>query len=157
MSYHDITGAKTDYQRDKYGRLSRIFDSALITDFTYDALGRLITQIVTDNSTHAFILTTFTYNEFNQEIRRSITDNQGSQLVIQSIWLKNGLLSSKHTTLDNKPVKNEKYRYDKRNRLIGYSFEGNEHPIDCYGQSVRQQFYDYTKKPRSGYCPAPLQ
>lgn len=143
VSYHDITGAKTDYQRDKYGRLSRIFDSALITDFTYDALGRLITQIVTDNSTHAFILTTFTYNEFNQEIRRSITDNQGSQLVIQSIWLKNGLLSSKHTTLDNKPVKNEKYRYDKRNRLIGYSFEGNEHPIDCYGQSVRQQFYDY--------------
>lgn len=143
VSYCDITGAMTSYQRDQYGKINRIDDKDISTDLVYDALGRLVSQIVTDNTSLTSIITRIDYDEFNQEITREITDSQSTQLCIQNTWLKNGLLSAKKTTLNGHLLKNEEYHYDVRNRLIDYVVEGDELPSDGYGQKIRKQSYNY--------------
>lgn len=144
VTYTDITGAQTTYTRDVHGRVTKIMDSALTVTLLYDAIGRLSIQTVTDTATQSKLTTTLTYDDFGRETTRTVSDSRsGGTLRVSQTWLENGLQASRTTVQNATTVRNEKYEYDVRNRLIGYTSTGSSLPVDAYGNPFSEQVYNY--------------
>lgn len=143
VTYTDISGKQTRYDRDEYGRVSTITDDALNAVLKYDALGRLISQAVTDSDSSSALTTTLEYDDFGREIVRTLTDSSGFTLLVSQTWLDNDLLDTRTTERDGNLVRDEKYGYDSRNRLVSYTVTGSNLPPDAYGNLMAGQAYRY--------------
>ncbi|CAI2793967.1 Cell wall-associated polypeptide CWBP200 [Serratia grimesii] len=143
LSYTDIAGKTTHYQRDKLGRLTTITDEILTISLGYDGLGRLSEQVVTDISTQAMLTTLIGYDDFGQESVRAIVDSKGMILRQLNKRLKNGLLAKRTTQQDSTVIRQEQYSYDARNRLTEYTVSGSSLPQDAYGNQISRQMYQY--------------
>ena len=142
-TYTDISGKKAAYECDTFGRITTIKDAALTADLTYDALGRLSTQTVTDAVTGAWLVTTLAYDDFGREISRTIADSGGAVLNVRLTWQKNGLLTGRRTALNGKEIRQERYRYNVRNGLTKYTATGSSLPQDAFGHLMSEQRYRY--------------
>ncbi|WP_277972940.1 RHS repeat domain-containing protein [Pantoea agglomerans] len=142
-SYTDITGKKTVYGRDRFGRITFIEEDTLTVGLTYDALGRPSMQVVKDSATKATLTTTLSYDDFGQETIRSVTDSVGVTLIVSQTWLLNGLLAGRTTQQSGTEIRREQYRYDVRNRLTEYRVSGSSLPQDAYGYQMTAQAYRY--------------
>lgn len=143
VTYTDISGKKTAYERDIHGRVVAITDEMLKASLTYDALGRLSLQAVTDNATNATLVTALEYDDFGREIIRTVTDSNGATLTVAQTWSKNDLLIRRSTTLGGVSVREEQYTYDVRNRLSKYDATGSSLPLDAEGHAMTAQRYEY--------------
>ncbi|WP_148251451.1 RHS repeat-associated core domain-containing protein [Raoultella terrigena] len=143
VAYTDITGKKTTYERDTFGRVVGISDDALTVSLTYDALGRLSSQTVTDRAAKATLTTALEYDDFGREITRTVTDSTGVTLAIAQTWTENDLLASRSTQQNANSVREEKYTYDTRNRLVKYEASGSSLPVDADGHEMTLQRYEY--------------
>ncbi|MBD2816236.1 RHS repeat-associated core domain-containing protein [Xenorhabdus sp. Flor] len=142
-TYTDITGKQIKYDRDEFGRVTTITDEILVASLHYDALGRLSQQTVTDSTTQSTLITALAYDDFGREISRTITDSSGVTLSSSLVWQQNGLLAGRSMQQSNTTVRNEKYNYDARNRLIDYEVTGSILPQDVYGHEMTAQAYRY--------------
>lgn len=144
VAYTDITGAVTTYTRNKYGRITGITDDEISVSLSYDALGRMSMQAVTDTGTQSVLTTGLAYDDFGQEITRTVTDvSSALTLTVSQAWLPDGLLQSRTTRHNGTAVKAETYNYDSRNRLTGYQVSGSSLPSDAYGHEITAQTYEY--------------
>ncbi|AST67374.1 type IV secretion protein Rhs [Kosakonia cowanii] len=143
VTYKDIAGKTTRYERDSFGRVSAIADDTLTVRLKYDALSRLSEQQVASISTEDTLRTSLTYDDFSREIARTFTDSSGVTVIESRTWLKNSLLETKTTRQNGCVVREEKYEYDARNRLTGYSASGSSLPQDAFGQVMISQAYRY--------------
>ncbi|UWS33255.1 RHS repeat domain-containing protein [Erwinia pyrifoliae] len=143
VTYTDIAASKTTCERDASGRITAIKDAALTVELQYDALGRLNSQRVKDIVTQATLLTRMTFDDFGRETVRSIVDSNGVTLEVVQTWLQNGLLAGRTTQQDRTVIRQERYEYDVRNRLTGYTVSGTSLPQDAYGHQITAQAYRY--------------
>ncbi len=143
VTYTDIAGKKTAYDFDNHGRIVSITDDNLTASLTYNALGRLSEQTVTQAGTEVSLSTQLTYDDAGQEIIRTVTDSSGNMIAVSQDWLPNGLLNSRETRRQGIVVRAEQYSYDSRNRLTEYRVSGNELPSDAYGHIMTAQTYHY--------------
>jgi len=143
VSYTDVSGKTTTYQRDGYGRVTAIRDDALNARLTCDALGRPDTQIVTDAINGATLTTALAYDDFGREISRTLVDSGGAVLNVRLTWQKNGLLAGRRTALNGKEIRQERYRYNARNGLTRYTVSGSDLPQDASGHAMTEQRYRY--------------
>jgi len=141
LSYTDITGSQTIYNRDDYGKVVQIVDDALTVDLEYDALGRVVMQTVRDASSSATLRTSLVYDDFGREKTRTLFDSTGTTLVITQEWLPNNLLAMRVTKQDGNTVRQENYAYDERNRLVNYKVSGSDLAVDGYGFAMKNQHY----------------
>lgn len=143
-SYSDITGGKTIYERDAFGRVAAVNDGQLTAFVQYDALGRMSNQKVVNNETKQTVTTTVSYDDFGREISRIIRDCDTSVYVTTSAWTKNGLLATRNLNVPGTSVsRQETFGYDSRNRLVTYSVSGTEPVADAYGNPISIQTYKY--------------
>lgn len=143
-SYTDITGNKTLYKRDDYGRVVQIDDAALTTTLKYDALGRKTEQVVKSKSGGETLTTKLEYDDFSRESVRTITDNTADGVVVAQTWLPGDLLESRiQKNLAGVLLRTETYSYDSRNRLIEYTVSGTLVVEDTYGNPIKKQIYHY--------------
>ncbi|WP_052752434.1 RHS repeat-associated core domain-containing protein [Tatumella morbirosei] len=140
---NDICAAQTTSGRDIYGRVITLTDDALIVGLEYDELSRLSVQTVTDSATQVSMTTGLHYDDFDREVSRTITDNSGVTLTLKQTWLPNNLISSRTTQRDGSTIKQERFNYDVRNRLIEYAVTGDALPEDGYGHRMTAQTYQY--------------
>jgi RHS repeat-associated protein len=143
VAYTDITGHQIRYERDSYGRITGITDDVLTVTLEYDVLGRLQSQDVKNTTDNTSLNTTLAYDDFGREVSRTLTDGSSSVLVITQTWLKNSLLDTRLTEQDGVVLRDERYEYDSRNRLIGYRVAGSHLPSDGYGHRMAEQIYRY--------------
>nr|WP_233174463.1 RHS repeat-associated core domain-containing protein [Elizabethkingia sp. ASV34] len=127
-SYTDITGKEIRYERDLFGKVTKVVNG----DITRD--------VVTDNPCHnsntvfskdqsAVMGTSRAYNKFSQEVGRMISISPKKGLAINKNFNKKGMLQNKDTKLGSfsklgekklEHQKEEIYQYDKLNRLTVY-------------------------------------
>jgi YD repeat-containing protein len=143
VSYTDVAGQSTAYEYDIDGRLTGITDEALTVSLSYDALGRLAARTVTDTATSASLMLALEYDDFSREIIRTITDSNGTTLTLEQTWLENNLLARRMTQRDGTILKDERYQYDGRNRLVNYTVSGSEPPQDAYGFVLSGEQYSH--------------
>ncbi|CAO98069.1 RHS repeat domain-containing protein [Erwinia tasmaniensis] len=143
VAYRDIAGKKTTCVRDATGRLITMKDVDLTVDLEYDALGRLNWQLVTNIATQATLITRLTFNDFGWETARIISDSSGGELKVTQSWLANGLMASRTTLRDKGVLREERFAYDARNRLVSYTVSGTSLPQDAYGHQITAQAYRY--------------
>lgn len=143
VSYTDITGKQTQYERDEYGRVITIDDDALSVALKYDALGRLQRQAVTDKAAGSTLTTSLAYDEFGREITRTVDDSNGVTLSVSQSWLDNDLLATRTLRRNTATESEEQYDYDVRNRLVAFSISGSSLPPDAYGHKMTAQTYQY--------------
>ncbi|MGG1905411.1 RHS repeat-associated core domain-containing protein [Enterobacter ludwigii] len=141
--YRDITGKALRYDRDDFGRIITITDDALSAKLKYDALGRMISQAVTDTASSSGLTTALEYDDFGREITRTITDSTGVTLSLSQTWLDNDLLATRTTRQSGAVIREEKYDYDNRNRLVSYAATGSSLVPDAYGHPMTGQVYRY--------------
>lgn len=149
VKYTDVSGKETHYKMNIQGQVVLISDHNITVDITYDALGRISTKTVRDNSSSSTLITKLDYDDFGHEITRTITNRRGMQLIVSQKWNKNGLLATRTTRENLVIIREEEYGYDERNRLISYksyklmnSF-GNNLPTDSYGHRIISQTYQF--------------
>lgn len=143
-SYADITGNKTIYERDAFGRVTSVNDGQLTAFIQYDALGRMSSQKVINNETKQTVTTTVSYDDFGREVSRLIRDSDTAVYVTTLAWTKNGLLATRNLNVPGTDVsRDETFGYDSRNRLVTYSVSGTEPVPDAYGNPISIQTYKY--------------
>lgn len=143
VTYTDITGKALRYDRDDVGRITTITDDALSATLKYDALGRLISQAVTDTVSSSGLTTALEYDDFGREILRTLTDSTGVTLSVSQTWLDNDLMATRTTRQSGNTIREEKYDYDNRNRLVSYAATGSSLAPDAYGHPMAGQIYRY--------------
>ncbi|MDR7344271.1 YD repeat-containing protein [Pantoea alhagi] len=143
VSYTDITGASSQYERNEHGQVVRVNDRDMTVVLSYDALQRLQKMESTDNVSGAKLTTMLVYDDLDREVKRTLVDSAGTTLIVTQSWLKNGLLSGRITQQNDLILKEEQYQYDCRNRLIGYYAFGSVLPTDAYGYAMTAQTYRY--------------
>lgn len=141
--YRDISGKALRYGRDDFGRITTITDDALSAELKYDALGRMISQAVTDTASSSGMTTALEYDDFGRETLRTLTDSTGVTLSVSQTWLDNDLLATRTTRQSGAVIREEKYDYDNRNRLVSYTATGSSLVLDGYGQPMTGQVYQY--------------
>ena len=143
VTYTDINGKATQYERDAYGRIARVTDADLTVSLTYDALGQIIAQTVSDNTGKSSLKIQLAYDAFGREISRTITDNNDAEIKISQTWLANDLMAGRTTQQSGVMIRQEQYSYDSRNRLTIYTVSGNSLPKDAYGHQIKGQEFRY--------------
>lgn len=143
VGYTDVTGKTLNYIIDETGRVTGIRDDALSVSLTYDALGRPVSQQVRATGSSSQLDTDFTYDDFGRELSRTVSDSAGVTVKVTQCWRANGQLAQRVTLRDARPVRTETYRYDERNRLVGYSASGTLKLQDGYGHTVSAQVWHY--------------
>lgn len=143
VSYTDIAGHKMQYIMDEHGRTIQIIDDGLTIDLTYDALDRLTTQKIQSCESPTFVTTALNYDIFGREIERKVIDNKGITVILSQTWQKNSLLATRTTEKNDLKLRQEKFSYDNRNRLVSYDALGDILPMDSYGNLMTSQTYGY--------------
>lgn len=143
LSYTDITGAQTHYTFNKHGQVIEISDNELSVALSYDPLKRLSTQMVKSKKSNSNLTTALKYDDFSREISRTLTDGNGATLKMELQRLKNGLLARRLTKQGSLVLKDERYEYDCRYRLINYNVSGSTPPSDAHGNLLAGQLYQY--------------
>jgi RHS repeat-associated protein len=139
--YTDVAGVAQDFTYDDQGRAVGIVDPDMSVAIAYDALGRVSGWTVTDRRSGRTLGTQLDYDGFDREVRRTLSGDD--TLVVSQYYRSNGQLDRRVTTRDGGTVRDERYGYDSRNRLVDYSCEGDGCPVDASGQPVRAQSFSY--------------
>jgi len=143
VSYTDVTGAQIRYRMNEHGRIISIMDDNLSVALTYDALGRISTQTISPKAARPALAIRVDYDAFDREVRREIREDAKTMLVLSRTWHKNDLLATQIVQKEGVTVREERYTYDKRNRLVSYTASGSSLPADAYGHQITAQSYCY--------------
>lgn len=140
--YKDVDGKATIYSMDEYGRVINVLGDSFRVNLKYDALGRLSNQDVHKNA-HNYYKTEFQYDSFGREISRTIRDSTGIVLTLSQEWEKNNQLAMRKLEKNGTEIRNERFQYDSRNRLIKHFVSGNSLPKDSFNNEFKQQGFRY--------------
>lgn len=143
LAYTDVTGGHTAYDYDPHGRLSHLRDGNLTAELRYDALGRLCSQTARNPATGDALITDITYDDIGREVQRTLTDNAGAVVTLTQTWRANGQLASRRTLHDGVLVRDEAFTYDLRSRLVRHTADGSHLPQDAYGRDMTAQAFTY--------------
>lgn len=141
VSYSDVTGEIVHYEYDGFGRVIEMHDSSTSLYLDYDEFGRIIKQKSIVNDSKQYTTTVMSFDDFSREISRVITFSNGDEYTIFQEYRANSQIENRSTLFGNMTLRNEKYKYDCRNRLIAYECTGTELPIDSQGKEILAQEY----------------
>ncbi|MEV8327093.1 RHS repeat-associated core domain-containing protein [Kitasatospora sp. NPDC056731] len=144
-SYTAVDGAVQKTTRDEYGRTEALVDgdgTQAVVD--YDDIGRVSGWTATDTTGHK-LTTELALDDFGREAKRTITDGNKNSWTLTQEWNDNDTLARRTLTHSGSttPLRDEKYTYDKRNRLTAYTCQGTAPPKDHRGNAVTAQTFTY--------------
>lgn len=131
---------------DNHGRLHKLQIGDAVTVFTWDDLGRLLTEQSTCGTQQSE--TRIAYDAYGREVSRTQSGSGGDMSTIRTAsltWDTADLLTSKSVT-ENGQISIEKYGYDARHRLISVDLESasTAHlPVDENGRPYIAERYRY--------------
>jgi len=145
LEYEDVLGQKQHYKYDEAGRLEKTWMGGLSTTFVYNELGNLKQYKTCDGvegedeeSCERWLLTELEYDDLGREKLRRFTFPDSVQELAQD-YTELDQLKLRVLTEDGKVLREEKYSYDVRGRLEGYTCLGPLAPQDPCGKTIREQ------------------
>ncbi|MDE1184484.1 RHS repeat domain-containing protein [Paraburkholderia sp.] len=139
----DVTGDAQTYRYDSLGRNTDIVHPAGRVQTAYDAMGRMTGYTTTDAVTGTSLRVALTLDDFDREIARDFFQGDARVLQITQAWNANWQLAWRTTRQGDRPLRDEQFSYDVRNRLSLYACNGDTPNIDTYGNAVAWQSFHY--------------
>ncbi|WEK29702.1 MAG: sugar-binding protein [Candidatus Pseudomonas phytovorans] len=145
LTYEDVLGQTQHYKYDTAGRLEKTWLGGLSTTFGYDDLGNLGFYKTCDGiegedeaSCERWLLTELEYDDLGREKLRRFTFPDSVQELSQE-YSALDQLTLRILTENGEELREEKYSYDLRGRLEGYTCKGPQAPQDPCGKTIREQ------------------
>ncbi|MEN8639031.1 RHS repeat domain-containing protein [Pseudomonas sichuanensis] len=118
--------------------------------FTYDVFGRLASFASEDLATHQSLVTTLEYDQFDRETKRTFEFRQGAEVErvqeLEQRYLVDSDALEERTLRDRGEavhLRQEKYGYDRNQRLTSYTCSGSELPEYPEGRFITQQYFNF--------------
>jgi len=143
--FTSVDGEERRLSFDAMGRLRRLQTDTLLTELTYDAFGRLggMTTATAEGSLSSSMR--IEYDERGRESRRVIESASATALhkqVLTSSYNVRDDLETR-TLVTEEGVREERYEYDARGRLVTYMCEGVGGPLDPSGHVIARQWFTF--------------
>jgi YD repeat-containing protein len=141
ISYQDVLGQVQDYEYNERAQLICTSLGTTTSTFAYNDLAQLKSILTIDGSQQ--LKTDLEYDDFGREIlRRFDLGNQVIQTLEQTYDEVDRLVQ--RTLMQGvQTLRDERYGYDVRGRLVNYSCTGSQCPEDPYGKIIEQQLFGY--------------
>lgn len=145
LAYEDVLKQTQHYKYDAAGRLEKTWLGGLSTTFGYDDLGNLKSYKTCDGvegedeeKCERWLLTELEYDDLGREKLRRFTFPDSVQELVQD-YTALDQLKLRILTENGVLLREEKYSYDLRGRLEGYTCKGPLAPQDPCGKTIREQ------------------
>jgi len=144
ITHVDVLGAESTSEYDQYGRLLSTSQGTLKTEFHYDTqTGMLDWTKVEETSIKRQLITRFAYDDIGREIRRTFEIKGQPDQTLESTYTLAGKLLQKVSRRGTQLLRDERFTYDGRGRLIQYDCTGTQKPRDPYGKEILQQTFTF--------------
>lgn len=141
LSYTDVLGNTQTHTYDLAGRLVGTELGSTTSTLTYNAQGLNDSIDTRDTSIAQQVEVRLVYDDFGREIERHFDlGAQGKQRLSQSYNVLDQMSQRSLHEAQNL-LRDEAFVYDERDRLVGYTAEGEEAPIDPAGKQIREQLF----------------
>ena len=131
------------------GRLTKVTQRQLESEFEYDPLGRLYRTTTSDLGTGNALVTTLSFDDLGREKNRTLTLRNSSGKKLQAersidlTYLADGNLQTRHLSVDGKTALLETFQYDLRGRMEIYECSGDDLPKDRFGNAIVKQYFEF--------------
>ncbi|WP_434592951.1 RHS repeat-associated core domain-containing protein [Pseudomonas sp. R4-83] len=144
VTHVDVLGAESTSAYDAHGRLLTTTQGSLKTEFHYDIqTGMLGWTKTEDTSIKRQMITRFAYDDIGRETRRTFEIQGQPDQTLESTYTLAGKLAQKVSRRGTQLLRDEKFTYDVRGRLIQYDCAGTQKPRDPYGKEIVQQKFTF--------------
>ncbi|KAK6852073.1 hypothetical protein PG995_012198 [Apiospora arundinis] len=146
LSYVDVDGQTYTLRYDSFGRPSESIQGKVRVFFTYNKSNRL-SRISTEDTTPGAgqsLVTENEYDEFGRETRRVFFQGQDVLYDRRQVFGKTNKVAERRTEDGRKNMlRQECFAYDNKHRLIHYTCEGSEPPVDENGWAIQKQTFSF--------------
>ena len=144
LSYTDVLGNEQVYRYDSAGRLESTELGALLSEFTYDPLGRMETIHTQDLQAGHSLKISLVHDDFDRETERSFDFGASGQVLSQD-YDADDRITCKRLTEGELTLREEHFEYDERGRLLDYTCTGDVDfmPVDPYGNTIEAQAFRF--------------
>jgi RHS repeat-associated protein len=122
-------------------RLAGISQGQLMSEFSYDPVGRLARLGTRDTGNGSTLVTVLTYDAHSREIERKLTLDQKPSRTLAQTWFKDGQLETRELMEGTVSLLKEAFVYDTRGRLVELTFSGTQLPVDSQGRRIAKQTF----------------
>ncbi|UKZ66131.1 uncharacterized protein TrAtP1_007311 [Trichoderma atroviride] len=144
QSYRDVHGQLHDLQYDDTGRPQLLDQGKVKVAFKYDTADRLCETCVEDKETKESLTTHQRYDDFSREIERNIYHGANKLYKIRQTFNLMDLITQRQTWDGNGTMlRKEIFQYDNHNRLVNYSCDGTQLPVDEKGHAIQEQCFTF--------------
>ncbi|WP_426287297.1 RHS repeat-associated core domain-containing protein [Luteibacter sp. E-22] len=144
-TYTFVDGETCGIRYDECGRVSRVDNDALGTEFAYDAFSRTCRVKTESADGERSMDMSLAYDDGGREIERVLVSRSGVVTAKQALtqaYAADGKLRTR-TWLAEDGSRAESYDYDMRGRLVGYACTGSHAPIDPWGFAIAGQRFTF--------------
>ncbi|WP_085655752.1 MULTISPECIES: RHS repeat domain-containing protein [unclassified Pseudomonas] len=144
LTYVDVLGGEHICEYDEHGRLLATVQGTLKTEFHYSTLTGMLEWTKTeDTSIKRRMITRFAYDDIGRETCRTFEIKGQPDQTLVSAYTLAGKLAQKVSMRGTQILRDERFAYDVRGRLIQYDCAGTQKPRDPYGKEIVQQTFTF--------------
>ncbi|MEO3726364.1 RHS repeat-associated core domain-containing protein [Pseudomonas syringae] len=144
ITHVDVLGSELRSEYDDHGRLLSTLQGSLKTEFHYNIqTGMLEWTKTEETSNKRQMITRFAYDDIGREISRTFEIKGQPDQTLVSTYTLAGKLAQKVSSRGTQVLRDEKFAYDVRGRLIQYDCSGTRKPRDPYGKEIVQQTFTF--------------
>ncbi|KAM0226784.1 hypothetical protein ACHAPO_012081 [Fusarium lateritium] len=146
LSHVDVHGQNYNLEYDSFGRPTELVQGRLQVSFVYSESNRLSRTCTKDSTLDESkcLTTDFKYDEFGRETRRVIFQGEKVLYDIQQTFGKTSKVTKRRTeNAKHDVLRQESFAYDSRHRLILYTCQGSQSPVDENGWRIQEQKFCY--------------
>jgi RHS repeat-associated protein len=144
QSYINVYNQEEEKEYNSRGQPNLLAQGPVKVNFTYDNAHRLEDSIITNTSDSKKLITHLVYDDFGRVHESTVT--RGSTLLHKLVqnYGPTGLIKTRSlTTGSGSVLQDEEFEYDIHNRLIEYTCDGSEPPVNEHGLPLQSQSFTF--------------
>ncbi|MDO7897557.1 RHS repeat domain-containing protein, partial [Pseudomonas citrulli] len=143
LNYRNVLDQIQSYTYDNANRLEQTrLGNTLSSDFTFDSLGQLSSISTQDSTSGQSVIVNLHYDGLGREVQRNFSLGGVEQQLVQ-VYNSVDALIERTLSEGGTILRKETYEYDPRGRLVLYTCEGSEPPVDPYGKTILSQLFRF--------------
>jgi RHS repeat-associated protein len=141
LSYTDVLEQTQVYEYDPQARLIATALGTTRSTFRYDEWSQLKDIETRDGSQQ--LKTHLEYDDFGREVLRQFDLGGGVIQTLTQVYDEVDRLTQRTLVQGSETLRDERYDYDSRGRLVEYHCTGSQAPEDPYGKTIKSQLFGF--------------
>jgi len=141
LQYTDASGVVQSTRYDALCRIAQVQQGSVNADYSYDGFGRVSRIETLDTQSRRKLTTQLEYDDFGREVKRVLRVDLSPAEELSQRFDASDKLIQRTLQRGATIVRDEKFAYDLRGRLVGYTCSGVHLPVDAAGKAILSQTY----------------